>query len=130
MKKRHVLAASLLLVSSIASAEYMHVVTFKLKPDCTRNEVGLVVYEAGQWGREMGLESRVAYPVYSGNPDENHWILSTRDSEAWGKAWNTWRNAIIAEDPLVTKINDAFEQCAERVRSEAFQVYPDSPSGY
>lgn len=123
MKKQLLLGLSLGLYASLVQAAYLDVLAFKLKPACTLKDFIALNQQMNEWGKPYNLTAEVVVPVFSDMPDGYAWVGRTPNAEAFGKAWDTWRAAVVKGEEPVSKLNARWTECTEVVYRRGFDTY-------
>ena len=120
---RFILILALLLPMS-ALADYMDVIEFKLKEDCSFDKYMEIVNDFNDdWGKKNGYRAEIATPVYSNNLVNMYWVGRTKDAAAFGKAWDTWRDALDNPDSSPAKLWARFQACEINLGRRGYDVY-------
>jgi len=122
---RRLLTTALLLVLAplAASAEYLDVIQAKLKEKCT-----VATYVAAkndfneQWGKSHGYQAEIATAVQSESLGTVYWLGHTASAEAFGRAWDTWRNELSNPKSVASKLNERFEKCTENTARRGYDL--------
>jgi len=122
MKK--LLLLILFLTPTLASAEYMDVIRFKLTAQCSFSEYLEIKNDFNsQWGEANGYISRVAMPLQHDDLESMYWIGTTENAAAFGAAWDTWRDALGDPDSVPSKLWARFEVCSENLSRHGYDIY-------
>lgn len=114
----------LLLVPMVTSAEYMDVIEFKLNEGCSFNKYMEIVNDFNSdWGKANGYTSRVAMPLQNDNLVSMYWLGTTKDAAAFGKAWDTWRDALSDSNSTPAKLWARFEACSTNLGRSGYDIY-------
>jgi len=122
MKK--VILALFFFVPMAASAEYMDVIEFTLNEGCTFDKYMEIVNDFNSdWGEENGYTTRIAMPLQSNNLVSMYWLGTTKDAAAFGKAWDTWRDALSDPKSTPSKLWARFVACEVNVGRRGYDIY-------
>lgn len=122
MKKT--ILALLLCVPIGASAEYMDVIEFKLNDGCSFDKYMEIVKDFNSnWGKANGYTSRVAMPLQSDDLVSMYWLGTTKDAASFGKAWDTWRDALSVPDSTPAKLWERFQACSVNLGRWGYDIY-------
>ena len=122
MKKLLVLI--LFLSPTLASAEYMDVIKFKLTGECTFAEYLQIKDDFNaQWGKNNGYSARVAMALQNDDLESMYWIGTAENAAAFGAAWDTWRDALGNPDSVPAKLWARFEVCSTNISRRGYDIY-------
>ena len=122
MKK--LLLLILFLSPTMASAEYMDVITFKLTGECTLAEYLAIKDDFNsQWGSNNGYTARVAMALQSDDLETMYWIGTADNAAAFGAAWDTWRDALGDPDSVPAKLWARFQVCSTNSARHGYDIY-------
>lgn len=112
MKKWVILTA--LLFPFATFADHMDVIQMKLLEDCSISEYVEIMRDFNeQWAKDYGYEAELAVPLQSQNLVSLFWVGRSANAEAFGKAWDAWRDAQSDADSLAAKLQARFNECGE-----------------
>ena len=118
------LTIAALLAPIWASAQHIDVIQFKLKEGCTlANYVTLKNDFNGQWGKSHGYIAEIASPLASNDLGSLYWIGRTANAEAFGKAWDIWRNELTDPTSVASKLEERFEKCSIDEARRSYDIY-------
>ena len=123
MKKQLLLGLSLSLCTSLAQADYLDVLAFKLKPACSLKDFIVLNQQMNEWGKPYNLTGEVVVPVFSETPDGYAWVGRTPDASTFGKAWDAWRAGVISNEEPVSKLNARWTECTTVTSRRGFDSY-------
>lgn len=123
MKRQLLLGLILSICATLAQADYLDVLAFKLKPDCTLKDFIVLNQQMNEWGKAYNLTSEVIVPVFSDTPDGYAWVGRTPSAEAFGKAWDAWRTAVVKGEAPVSKLNARWQTCTAMSYRRSFDTY-------
>jgi len=122
MKK--LLLLILFLTPTLASAEYMDVIKFKLTGQCSFSEYLEIKNDFNsQWGEGNGYISRVAMPLQNDDLGSMYWIGTTENAAAFGAAWDSWRDALGDPDSVPAKLSARFQVCSENLSRRGYDIF-------
>ena len=120
---RKILLAAALLLPLPALAEHMDVIEFKLKEECSVSEYMEIVADFNKWGKSVGYQAKVAVPVQSNNLVSWYWLGTSANAATFGKAWDTWRDAMGNPDSTPANLQARFAKCSENIARRGYDVY-------
>jgi len=118
---KRLLAALLLTIPVVAAADHSDVIEFKLT--CDFDEYMAIVRDFNAWGKDHGYQTEIAIKHFHPKPDTLIWAGRSANAKAFGKAWDTWRNALSDPESVPSKINARFAQCSDIVSRRSYDVY-------
>ncbi len=122
MKK--MILALLLFVPLAASAEYLDVIEVKLNDGCSFDKYMEIANDFNsKWGEANGYTSKVAMPLQNDNLVSLYWLGTTKDAASFGKAWDTWRDALSDPDSTPAKLWARFQACSTNVGRWGYDIY-------
>lgn len=122
MKK--MILAILLCAPMAAYAEYMDVIEFKLINACSFDKYMEIVNDFNKnWGEANEYKSRVAMPLQNDNLELMYWLGTTKDAATFGKAWDTWRDALSDPDSTPAKLWERFQACSLNLGRSGYDIY-------
>jgi hypothetical protein len=121
MKK--MILALLLCLPMAASAEYMDVIKFELSEGCSFDEYMEIVNDFNKWGGDYGYSASVAMPLQNENLTSMFWLGTTKDAATFGKAWDTWRDALSDPDSTEAKLWSRFQACSVNLGRWGYDIY-------
>ena len=112
------------LTPTLASAEYMDVIKFKLTGQCSFSDYLDIKNDFNsQWGEANGYIARVAMPLQNDFLESMYWIGATENATAFGAAWDTWRDALGDPDSVPAKLWVRFQVCSENLSRRGYDIY-------
>ena len=118
------LLIALLLLPLPAFADYMDVIEFTLNEGCSFDEYMEIVNDFNEsWGKKHDYRAEIAVPVYSNNLVHMFWLGHTETAEAFGKAWDTWRDELEDPDSTAAQLWARFEACETNLGRRGYDVY-------
>ena len=122
MKK--LIFAILLCMSTSASAEYMDVIQFTLDDGCSLDQFMQITEDFNKnFGAANGYMARVAVPVQNANLDAMYWLGTTKDAATFGKAWDTWRDALSDVESAPAKLWERLQACSTNTGRWGYDIY-------
>lgn len=121
MKK--ILAALLLTLPAMASADSLDVIEFKLKDGCDFATYMTIVKDFNAWGTAYGYQAEILMPLHRANLETMYWVGRTASAEAYGHAWDTWRDALSAPASVPAKLWARFEACSLNLNRASLDTY-------
>ena len=107
-----------------ASAEYMDVIQFKLIDGCTFDKYIEIVNDFNNdWGKENGYTARIAMPLQNDDLESMYWLGTTKDAAAFGKAWDSWRDAQSDPNSTAAKLWQRFLACEVNTGRWGYDIY-------
>ncbi len=119
MKK--LIAALLLLMPMASVADHSDVIEFKLT--CSMDEYMAIVRDFNAWGKDHGYQTEIAVKHFHPNPGTLIWAGRSANAKAFGKAWDSWRNALADPASVPSRLNARFGKCSETVSRRSYDVY-------
>lgn len=120
---KRMLAALLLTLSAPAMADHYDVIEFKLKDGCNLATYLQVVKDFNEWGQAHGYRAEVANKVQHNDLTTLLWLGRSANAAAFGKAWDTWRDAQADANSVPAKLNARFAACSTNVSRRSYDVY-------
>ncbi len=121
---KNLVIAALVLFPLSAGADHLDVIKVTLKDDCTLEQYVAIANDFNeQWGTNNGYRSEVAVPVQNEELVSIFWLGRTASAEAFGKAWDTWRNQLTDPKSLASKLNARFVECSDNTSRSGFDLY-------
>jgi hypothetical protein len=107
-----------------ASADHLDVIEVKLKEDCTVAKYVAIANDFNeQWGKDYGYHSEVAVPVQNQALVSIYWLGRTANAEAFGKAWDAWRDQNMDSKSLASKLQARFDECSTNESRSGYDLY-------
>jgi len=121
MKK--ILAALLLTLPVMASAETLDVIEFKLKEGCDFATYMTIVKDFNAWGTAYGYQAEILMPLHRANLETMYWVGRAASAEAFGNAWDTWRDALSDAASVPAKLWARMDACSLNLNRAAYDTY-------
>lgn len=118
---RKLLAAMLLLTPVVGAADHVDVIELKLT--CAMDEYMAIVGDFNAWGKDHGYQTEIAVKHFHSEPGTLIWAGRSANAKAFGKAWDTWRNAQSDPESVPAKLSARFAECSETVGRRSYDVY-------
>ena len=114
----------LLFIPMTASAEYLDVVESKLVDGCSTDKYLKIVNDFNkEWGMKNGYTAKIAMPLQSSNLESIFWLGTTKDAASFGKARDTWRDAMSDPDSVAAKLQARLTQCNVNLARRGYDLY-------
>lgn len=121
MKK--LIAVALLSLPLSAAADHLDVIAFKLNEGCSFATLMEIVADFNQWGKRYGYQAEVAMPLQNEDLETMYWLGRSADAATFGKAWDTWRDALADSSSEPAKLATRFGDCSTNLRRYGYDVY-------
>jgi hypothetical protein len=121
MKK--LIALALLALPMAATADHLDVIEFKMQQGCDFAKYMAIVKDFNEWGKGFGYQAEILMPLHRANLETMYWIGRTADAEAFGKAWDAWRDALSNADSVPAKLWARFGACTVNLNRAGFDSY-------
>lgn len=123
MKK--IVLTALLAFPFAAFADHMDVIQMKLGKNCSVAQYVAIMKEFNeQWAKDYGYEAELAVPLQSHDLASVFWVGRSANAEAFGKAWDAWRDAQSDPTSMAAKLQARFDACGEVVEARrGYDVY-------
>ncbi len=74
--------------------------------------------------KDYGYEAELAVPLQSNDLASVFWVGRTANAEAFGKAWDAWRDAQSDPASLAAKLEARFQACGQMIQARrSYDVY-------
>ncbi len=120
---KRLFAAMLLLMPMTSMADYIDVIEVKLKDGCTFSSYMAITKDFNVWGKANGYTAEVLMPVQRSSLDTVFWVGRTANAAAFGKAWDSWRDALANPDSAPAKLWARFSACSTNVNRSGYDSY-------
>lgn len=95
-------------------ADHLDVIQMRLVEGCSISEYVAIMKDFNeQWADDYGYEAELAVPLQSQDLVSIFWVGRSANAEAFGKAWDAWRDAQSDPDSLAAKLQARFNECGE-----------------
>jgi hypothetical protein len=121
MKK--MLAALLLTLPIMASADSLDVIEFKLKEGCDFSTYMAIVKDFNAWGKAHGYQAEILMPLHRANLETMYWVGRAASAEAFGHGWDTWRDAQSDPNSVPAKLWARLAACSLNLNRAAYDTY-------
>jgi hypothetical protein len=110
MKKT--MALLLLAVPAVACADYVDVLSAKLKEGCSVATLQLIVKDFNEtWAKEGTYKAELLVPMMSQDVNTVYWVGRTKDAETFGKGLERWRREAMDANSVAGKLSARMSQC-------------------
>lgn len=114
----------LLAFSMSAVADYIDVIEVKLDEGCSMAEYLKIKDDFNtQWGSKNGYKAEVLVPIQSPNLVSLYWVGRASNAAAFGKAWDTWRDAQSNPESIPAKLWARFAACSTNISRRGYDAY-------
>ena len=121
MKK--ILLAALFLLPFSLMADYLDVIQSELKEGCTLNQYLEIMKDFNeQWGKNNAYHGEVLTPIQSDDLKSVYWIGRSSGAQAYGKAWDTWRDEAADPDSVAGKLQARFTACTVDLSRHGYEI--------
>ncbi len=121
---RNLIVVAALLLPIPASATTFDVITTRLKPECSFATYRAITKDFNDsWGKSHGYTASLALPVHSATSGVIVWMGTTKSAEAFGKAWDTWRDALADPASVPARLQARFDACGTQISRESYDSY-------
>ena len=121
---RVVFAMLLLALPMTAAADHLDVIEFTLNEGCSFDTYMKIANDFNtEWGSKNGYKSEVLMPIQSHNLVSMYWIGRSANAAAYGKAWDTWRDAQADPNSVPSKLWARFLACSTNISRRGYDVY-------
>ena len=111
-------------VTSMAVAAHDDVILFKLHKKCTIADYVKIKDDFNAtWGKDNGYIASISVPIQAADLTQIFWVGRSANAAAFGKAWDTWRDALENPKSVAAKLQARFDQCGTNVDRRGFDVY-------
>ena len=119
------LIAALCTIPLPAGADHLDVIQATLNKDCTLSQYVAIAKDFNEtWGKSHGYLAEIAAAVQSNDLDSVYWIGRTANAEAFGKAWDTWRDELGVPKSVAAGLQKRFDKCSKNVGRRGYDIYP------
>lgn len=123
MKK--IVLAVLLTLPGVSFADHLDVIQMQLGENCSVEDYVAIIRDFNeQWGKDNGYAAELAVPLQSDDLGSLFWVGRSANAEAFGKAWDTWRDGQSDPTSLPAKLQARFNACGELNQSRrSYDLY-------
>ena len=109
---------------SMAAAEHHDVIEFKLNENCSVQDYVKIKDDFNAtWGKDNGYIASISVPIQAADLTSVFWVGRSANAEAFGKAWDAWRDALSNSSSVPAKLQARFDRCGTNVSRRGFDVY-------
>ena len=120
---RAFLVTALLVLPLNANAEYMDAIEVTINEGCTVAEYVAIKNDFNeQWGKANGYLAEIATPIQSQSLSSVFWVGRAANAAAFGKAWDTWRDALADPKSTASKLSARLTKCSTNVNRSGFDL--------
>ena len=110
MKK--IVALLLVALPAVAAADYVDVLSARLKDGCSVATFGQIVKDFNAtWAKEGTYKAELLVPMMSQDVQTLYWVGRTKDAEAFGKGLERWYREAMDPNSDAGKLNARMNQC-------------------
>lgn len=114
----------ILLSPMAAFADHGDVIEVELKKNCSLQKYIAIKNDFNeQWGKANGYLAEIANPVVSNNVTSVFWFGRTANSQAFGKAWDTWRDELANPKSVAARLSKRLEACSTILSRQGYDLY-------
>ena len=107
-----------------AAADHDDVILFELHKNCSAQDYVKIKDDFNAtWGKDNGYIASISVPIQAADLTSVFWVGRSANAEAFGKAWDTWRNALSNPNSVPAKLQARFDRCGTNVSRRGFDVY-------
>lgn len=121
MKK--LIAIALLALPCASLADHLDVIETKLNQGCSLASYLAVVKDFNEWGKAHGYKAEILVPLQRANLETIFWVGRSASAEAFGKAWDAWRDAQSNADSVPAKLNARLDACSTSLNRSGMDTY-------
>jgi hypothetical protein len=112
MKK--VILIALVCLPVVTLADHMDVIQMRIGENCSVAQYVAIMKDFNeQWGVNYGYVAELAVPLQSNDLVSIFWVGRSANAEAFGKAWDAWRDAQADPTSAAAKLQARFNACGE-----------------
>ncbi len=112
-----------LIMPMTSIADHPDVIEVKLNQGCTFSSYLGILKDFNVWGAANGYKAEVLMPVQRATLDTMFWVGRSANAAAFGKAWDTWRDALANADSVPATLNARLAACSTNVSRSGFDSY-------
>ena len=115
---------SLVTFPMMAAADHNDVIVVKLHENCSVADYVKIKDDFNTtWGKDNGYHAEVSVPVQATDLSTVFWVGRSANAAAFGKAWDTWRDAQAEPKSTAAKLQARLNKCSTNVSREGFDIY-------
>jgi hypothetical protein len=111
------------LAPTLALADHIDVIEFKLNAGCSFDKYMAIVKDFNEWGAKNGYRAEILTPIQSNHLASLYWAGRSKDAATFGKAWDTWRNAQADPNSVESKLWARFQACETNLSRQGYDSY-------
>jgi hypothetical protein len=109
---RKLIASLLLIVPSVACADYVDVLSGQLKDGCNVSTLSQIVKDFNAtWAKEGVYKAELLVPMMSQDLGTVYWVGRIKNAEAFGAGLERWMKEIADTDSVAGKLYTRLQQC-------------------
>lgn len=120
---KRLIAIALLSLPLPAAADYLDVIAFELNEGCSFGKFMEIVADFNEWGKRYGYQAEVAMPLQNDDLTTMYWLGRTADAATYGKAWDTWRDALPDASSAPARLWARFQECSTNTGRYGYDIY-------
>jgi hypothetical protein len=117
-------AVLLLALPVSAAADHLDVIEVTLNEGCSLDKYMAITNDFNtQWASQNGYKAEILTPIQSQNQVSIYWTGRSANAAAFGKAWDTWRDAQADPNSIPSKLSARFGACSKNVGRRGYDVH-------
>ena len=105
-----------------ASAGHMDVIEMELNDGCSVADLTMIVKDFNKWGKSHGYIAELAVPLQSDNLTSVFWIGRSKNTAAFGAAYDSWEADVPNAKSAPGKLSARFEACTTNVARRGYSI--------
>jgi|TARA_B110000977_G_C10725976_1_gene357113 hypothetical protein len=105
-----------------ASAGHMDVIEMELNEDCSMPKLMMIIKDFNKWGKSKGYQAEIAAPIQSNSLTSIFWIGRSKDTAAFGAAFDSWEGDLSNSGSAPAKLNARLEGCTTNVARRGYTL--------
>ena len=119
-----IMFAALFLLPFSVLADHVDVIQLELKDGCTMNQYLEITKDFNeQWGKNNAYHAEVLTPIQSHDLKSFYWIGRSSGAQAFGKAWDTWRDEATDSNSVAGKLQARFTECGVELSRRGYDTH-------
>ena len=106
----------------IAKADYVDVLEFKLKENCTMAKYMDIVKDFNTVAEPKGYKTEIMLPYYSSNLESFIWVGRSKNLETFGKGANAYYDAATVANSAEGKLGARFRECSTSIARRSYST--------